>query len=228
LRRYNPAPLTLDLQEELLIALPPVVRGLSRPFATVAAAVQPSDASNASNASNAAATERPPPRRNPPSTPTAAAAAAAAAGGLASVRVGQVDLTVSFTVGRCSLAPSNPVLKAPTASAIDTVYDELHSNVSFRFNLRRHITALPFLPWGVRSIGAVDRARVTLGAFQLPSPSSSSSSSSSFSSSSSSSSLLSAEQVGALAARHYGQGLTLVHVRAQHEHLQDTFMSKIC
>jgi hypothetical protein len=38
-------------------------------------------------------------------------------------------------------------------------------------------TALPFLPWGIRSIGAVDGARVSLGAFQLPSSSSSSSSS---------------------------------------------------
>jgi hypothetical protein len=38
--------------------------------------------------------------------------------------------------GRCRLTLSNLVLKAPTASAIGTIYNELVSNVAFNFNLR--------------------------------------------------------------------------------------------
>jgi len=37
----------------------------------------------------------------------------------------------------CRLILSNPVLKPSTASAIETIYDELLSNVAFKLNLRR-------------------------------------------------------------------------------------------
>ena len=46
------------------------------------------------------------------------------------------ELGVPHEVGMCRLTPSNPVLKAPTASVIETIYDELLSDVAFRFNLR--------------------------------------------------------------------------------------------
>jgi len=136
------APVTLDLKEELLLALPGVVEGFARPFSAVTTAVSTTTTGGA----------RTPPHRGrlpttttPESTrrilptlrPAAARALAAAAASasmsvpappaLSSVRVGEFDLTVSFT-------------------------------------------ALPFLPWGLRSLGAVDRARVSLGSFQLPSP----------------------------------------------------------
>jgi len=39
-------------------------------------------------------------------------------------------------VGRRRLTVSNPVMKAPTASAIETIYDDLLSNVAFKLNLR--------------------------------------------------------------------------------------------
>jgi hypothetical protein len=36
------------------------------------------------------------------------------------------------------LTLSNPVLKAPKASAIETIHDEALSNFAFKFNLRRY------------------------------------------------------------------------------------------
>jgi len=54
-------------------------------------------------------------------------------------------------VGRCRLTLSNPVLKAPTASAIETTYDELLPNVTFTFNLRCYDKGFPMhadgQPW---------------------------------------------------------------------------------
>ena len=63
------------------------------------------------------------------------------------------------------------------------------------FDVIVSFTALPFLPWGVRSIGAVDKARVSLRPFQLPSPISPKPPAGS--------SVWTAEQVTTLATRHY-------------------------
>ena len=63
------------------------------------------------------------------------------------------------------------------------------------FDVVVSFTALPFLPWGVRSIGAVDKARVSLRPFQLPSPISPKPPAGS--------SVWTAEQVATLATRHY-------------------------
>jgi len=80
----------------------------------------------------------------PASTPSPAAAAkpvraaAAAAAAAADAAAAEAPKKSIYEAGRCRLTLSNPVLKAPTASAIETIYDELLSNVAFMFNLRRY------------------------------------------------------------------------------------------
>ena len=130
------APMTVDLREELLTAAPGVLAAFAAPFDRLAEArrISASVASPSPTNVVAATMEK----------------ARADSGSIETVRVGRVDVVVSFT-------------------------------------------ALPFLPVGVRSIGAVDRASVSLRAFQLPLPSAPSTARRSWT----------PEQVATLALRHY-------------------------
>ena len=105
-------------------------------------------------------------------------------------------------VGRCRLTLSRPVLRAPTASVILTVCDELLSNVAFKFNLRRYTEELklPLLADEVYAGMTFGKRFVPLAEVAAGVP---------------------VFSVGALSKRWLvpGQGFTLVHVRAQLQQL---------
>ena len=110
------APMTVDLREELWTAAPGVLAAFAAPFDRLAEARRIS-----------ASVASPSPKNAVVATMETSRRVRADSGSIESVRVGRVDVVVSFTT-------------------------------------------LPFLPAGVRSIGAVDRASVSLRAFQLPFP----------------------------------------------------------
>jgi hypothetical protein len=59
------------------------------------------------------------------------------------------------TAGRRTLTLSNPVFKPPSASAIEAIYNELLSDVAFKFNLRCYSTVSAALRAANLSAGAV-------------------------------------------------------------------------
>lgn len=126
------APMTVDLQEELLLALPQVAQGLSRPFAAVIVAMSNDGADS--------------------QAPTASPSEG-----------GSWQQQTSFSVATGTTAnPGTPQSSSPVIGVASVKIGQVDITVSF--------TALPFLPWGIRSIGAVDRAKVCMGAFQLQAP----------------------------------------------------------
>ena len=70
---------------------------------------------------------------------------------------------------RAAASPAPPIPSSPTPSTPSAPPIGFQSVRLGRVDAVVSFAALPFLPAGVRSIGAVDRARVTLRAFSLPS-----------------------------------------------------------
>jgi hypothetical protein len=77
-------------------------------------------------------------------------------------------LAAPFAAGAAA-PPAPPFPASPAAPAPQTPHLGFQSVRVGRIDAVVSFAALPFLPAGVRSIGAVDRARVTLRAFSLPS-----------------------------------------------------------